>query len=118
MPDHKRDFKGVWIPKEIWLSPDLSLYEKALFVEINSLDNERGCFASNEHFARFLGVGERQVRRYISRLEQKRYVKITIKNRNERTIRVVGKYARMSDERLFRVEEIKQEIAKKLRRLD
>ena len=46
MSRHERDFKGVWIPKEIWLSADLSLTEKALFVEIHSLDNERGCFAS------------------------------------------------------------------------
>ena len=26
----KRDFKGVWIPKEIWLSLDLTLVEKCL----------------------------------------------------------------------------------------
>lgn len=116
MSNHKRDFKGVWIPKEVWLSKDLSLHEKVIFVEIHSLDNERGCFASNEHFARFLGVSERQVRRYISRLQDKRYIKITITNRNERTIRVVGKYARTSDERLHRVEEIKREIAEKYRR--
>ena len=44
-----RDFKGIWISKEIWLSKDLSLMEKVLFVEIVSLDNERGCFASNRH---------------------------------------------------------------------
>ena len=37
-----RDFKGIWIPKDIWLSKELSLMEKVLFVEIHSLDNERG----------------------------------------------------------------------------
>jgi hypothetical protein len=42
-----RDFKGVWIPKEIWISSQLSLFEKVLFVEINSLDNERHCYAGN-----------------------------------------------------------------------
>lgn len=57
-----RDFKGVWIPKEIWLSPELSLMEKVLFVEIHSLDNERGCYASNRHFAEFFGLSERQIR--------------------------------------------------------
>ena len=41
-----RDFKGIWIPKEIWLSEQLSLMEKVLFVEIHSLDNEDGCYAS------------------------------------------------------------------------
>jgi len=43
MEKHDRDFKGVWIPKDIWLSENLSLMEKVLFVEIHSLDNERGC---------------------------------------------------------------------------
>jgi hypothetical protein len=117
MQEHKRDFKGVWIPKEIWLSKDLSLFEKVLFVEIHSLDNERGCFASNQHFGRFLGVSDRQIRRYISRLEKKHYINVTIKNRNERTMRVAGKYARHSDERLHRVEEMKQQIREKMRRL-
>lgn len=28
MADEKRDFKGVWIPKEIWLDRNLSIYEK------------------------------------------------------------------------------------------
>lgn len=116
MSNSKRDFKGVWIPKEIWLSSDLSLHEKCLLVEIHSLDNERGCFASNAHFARFLEISDRQVRRYISRLQDKRYIKITITNRNERTIRVLGKYARVSDERLMRVEEIKREISERYRR--
>ena len=38
MPKPERDFKGIWIPKEIWLSEQLSLVEKVLFVEIHSLD--------------------------------------------------------------------------------
>jgi hypothetical protein len=33
-----RDFKGVWIPKEIWINTDLSIIEKVLLVEIDSLD--------------------------------------------------------------------------------
>ena len=65
---YERDFKGVWIPKEIWLSCELSLMEKVLFVEIHSLDNERGCYASNRHFAEFFDVSERQIRTYLSQL--------------------------------------------------
>ena len=34
MEKHPRDFKGVWIPKEIWLTDQLSLMEKVLFVEM------------------------------------------------------------------------------------
>ena len=49
------DFKGIWIPKDIWLSDQLSLMEKVLFVEIHSLDNERGCYAGNKYFSEFFG---------------------------------------------------------------
>lgn len=90
-----RDFKGVWIPKEIWLSPALSLMEKVLFVEIDSLDNERGCFASNRHFAEFFGVSDRQIRTYINSLATKGFITATVKNRNQRVIRVAMKYARV-----------------------
>ena len=93
----QRDFKGVWIPKEIWISEQLSLMEKVLFVEIHSLDNERGCFASNKHFAQFFGVSERQIRNYVSSLKDKGFITVTIRNRNERIIRAAGKYARVPD---------------------
>lgn len=64
----ERDFKGVWIPKEIWLNEDLSLIEKHLFVEIDSLAKNGQCFASNEYFARFLGVHKKHISRLVSNL--------------------------------------------------
>ncbi len=88
-----RDFKGIWIPKEIWLSEQLSLMEKVLFVEIHSLDNERGCFASNKYFAEFFGVSDRQIRNYIGSLKEKGFISVSIQNRNERVIHVVLKHA-------------------------
>src|ERR1051325_492915 len=76
-----RDFKGIWIPKEIWLSEQLSLMEKVLFVEIHSLDNERGCFASNRYFADFFSVSDRQIRTYLAALKENGFITITIENR-------------------------------------
>ena len=93
MEKPSRDFKGIWIPREIWLSEELSLMEKVLFVEIHSLDNERGCFASNQYFADFFGVSARQIRTHIGSLKEKGFVSVSIQNRNERIIRVVGKHA-------------------------
>ena len=49
----QRDFKGVWIPREIWLNKELSLIEKGIFTEINSLDGKNHCYASNEYLAEF-----------------------------------------------------------------
>lgn len=68
MEENKREFKGVWIPKEIWLNNELSLFEKCLFAEIDSLDGEYGCYASNEYFAKFFNVSESSVTRGISTL--------------------------------------------------
>jgi len=69
-----RDFKGIWIPKEIWLDENLSFIEKVLLVEINSLDNEKGCFASNEYFAAFFKVGVTAISRHISKLKKFGYI--------------------------------------------
>ena len=99
----QRDFKGVWIPREVWLSEELSLMEKVLFVEIHSLDNERGCFASNAYFAQFFDMSTRQIATHIASLKAKGYVTISIENHNERTIRVTGKYAYANPESVRRL---------------
>lgn len=74
----QRDFKGIWIPREIWLSQDLNLTERILLVEIDSLDGINGCYASNEYFAKFLGISKDRVSKLISGLCQKGYLKTTI----------------------------------------
>ena len=70
----KRKFKGVWIPREIWLAESMSLIEKALLVEIDSLDNEYGCTAGNDYFAKFFQISPRQVKRYVSRLRENGWI--------------------------------------------
>ena len=113
MEKYSRDFKGVWIPKEIWLSEKLSLMEKVLFVEIHSLDNERGCFASNRHFSEFFGISERQIRNHVASLKTKGFVKVTIANRNQRVIRTAGKFARVPDEAIQAMHRMQRELVAK-----
>jgi len=69
-----RNFKGVWIPKQIWESPTLTLQEKVFFTEIESLDNEEGCFASNGYFADFFGLSKTRVSLVIKSLIDKKYI--------------------------------------------
>lgn len=69
-----RDFKGVWIPKEVWLNKELSLTEKALLIEIDSLDNEFHCVATNSYFAEFLGCSIPTVTRAIAHLKDLGYI--------------------------------------------
>jgi hypothetical protein len=74
MKKQNRDFKGIWISKEIWLTKDLTLQEKVFLVEIDSLDNENGCFASNSYFGDFFGLSPHRVSQVISSLVKKKYV--------------------------------------------
>jgi hypothetical protein len=65
----ERDFKGVWIPAEIYLSPRLNWMEKILFVEIlNHDDDGLGCIMTNKYFANLLNVSERTISKNIKSL--------------------------------------------------
>ena len=71
----ERDFKGIWIPKEFYLNPDLSWTDKILLVEIDSLDKDgAGCFASNEYLAKFLMLSEGSVANIIIKLIDRGYL--------------------------------------------
>lgn len=74
-----RDFKGIWIPKEIWLNKELSIQEKVFLSEIDSLDNEDGCFASNTYFAEFFGLTKSRCSQIINSLQDKGLIEISYK---------------------------------------
>ena len=74
----KRKFKGIWIPADIWESPKLTLQEKVFLVEIDSLDNEKGCYANNNYFGKFFGLSSTRVSLVISSLIKKGFVTSTI----------------------------------------
>ena len=69
-----RDFKGVWIPKDVWLDHNLTWMEKLLLVEIDSLDAEKGCFASNGYFGEFFNLSASRISEMISSLVNKGYI--------------------------------------------
>lgn len=73
----ERDFKGIWIPKEIWLNRSLSINEKIFLVEIDSLDNQQGCFASNDYFSDFFGLSKNRCSEIIKSLEKKGLLNIS-----------------------------------------
>ena len=69
-----RHFKGVWIPKDIYLSKELNWSQKILVIEIDSLDNGEGCFASNEYLANFLGISSWRVANLLTDLRRKGWI--------------------------------------------
>jgi cyanate lyase len=72
----KRDFKGIWIPKFIWENKDLTIMEKVFIVEIDSLDNEHGCFASNNYFAKFFNITPQRCSQIINSLVRKGFLSV------------------------------------------
>lgn len=73
-----RNFKGVWIPKEIYLDERLTALDKIILVEIDSLDDEQsGCFASNEYLADFCQCSKAKVTSAISKLVKYGYIQQT-----------------------------------------
>lgn len=95
----QRDFKGVWIPKDIWLNKELNVMQKLFLVEIDSLDNDAGCYASNKYFSEFFGVSKGRCTQIIKELEAKGLVTIQIEREGKliikRTLRVVNKLNRV-----------------------
>ncbi|OYS45557.1 hypothetical protein CBF87_08560 [Limosilactobacillus reuteri] len=90
-----RAFNGVWIPKKYWLDENLSPMEVLFMAEIESLDGNNGCFASNNHFADFFGISAGRVSQIITSLKDKGYLAVSY-NKNgkqvlNRIIRVVNK---------------------------
>lgn len=94
MTEQKREFKGIWIPKEIWLHKELKPSEKILLAEIDSFEKAKGCFATNNYFGIFLGVSSSRASQMISKLHNlelitiKLIYKINTKQVDKRIIKV------------------------------
>lgn len=102
MPERKiakanRGFKGIWIPASYWLDSNLSIQEMLFLAEIDSLDiDEKGCFATNKHFADFFGLTPSRCSQIVTSLKDKGYIEVELefnktKEIKKRTIRVVNK---------------------------
>lgn len=72
-----RDFKGVWIPREVWLDERLSMLDKGILAEVDSLDTtEDGCFASNDYLAEFCQCSPTKISKSISKLIELGYLRV------------------------------------------
>ncbi len=88
--DKGRRFEGIWIPRDVWLCNDLSIMEKVFLVEIQSLDNEEGCYANNQYFSDFFGVGKTRCSQIINSLKEKELIKIElVKNGKQIVKRII-----------------------------
>ena len=74
--EDKREFKGVWFPAEVWLDERLTALEKIILIEIDSLDGEDGCYASNEYLAKFCQCSQSKISGAIAKLKKLGYIRV------------------------------------------
>ena len=67
MQNSQRGFSGVWVPKQILDSTELTPGEKILYANIASFD--KCCFESNERLAEKCGIADRSISRALAKLE-------------------------------------------------
>lgn len=117
IPANERDFKGAYIPKDIWCNPELSGDEKLMWGEIFSLDNDFGCIASNEHFMEMFAFNNtRKSQRLIKALKDKGYVTVEINKRDDsRVIRITGKYRHLDKKHMANLEAMRGDLINKMR---
>lgn len=69
-----RAFEGVWIPKRLYITNKFNLRTKFFVVEIKSLSKKGYCYATDKHFAEFLGISDRMVQIMIKDLKDDGYL--------------------------------------------
>ena len=81
----QRDFKGIWIPAEVWLDTRLSLVEKALLAEIDSFTgNEKFFYKSNDTIKKEYGVSRPTITRALKNLSELGYITTQFDGRTRR----------------------------------
>ncbi len=81
----QREFKGVWIPKEVWLNKELSLTEKALLAEIDSFTGEgKAFYKSNETIQEEYKVSRPTISKSLKKLQGMGFIKIEFDGRRRK----------------------------------
>lgn len=76
MADQQREFKGIWIPREVWLDSKLNALDKVIFAEIDSFSSiGKVCFQNNATIAEFCQCSESKVSKTVSKLIDLGYIR-------------------------------------------
>lgn len=86
MQNSLRGFSGVWIPKQILDSTELTPSEKILYANIASFD--KCCFETNERLAEKCSMGERTISRSLTKLQELGFIVIELVKGNNSKRRI------------------------------
>lgn len=85
--NNPRQFKGVWIPAELWMDKNLTWLHKCLIAEIDSLSTkDKPCFASDAYLAEMFGVSLGRMQHLIMEVKKAGYVKTLSFNGRQRAL--------------------------------
>ncbi len=90
-----RDFKGIWIPRDIWLIENLKCTYRVFLAEIDSLDKGQGCYAGNGHFSLMFGLSKNRCSEIITMLWEEKYIIMThtkAGNKERRILKLNGPF--------------------------
>ena len=84
MEEIKQGYYAI-IPANVRYDKDISPNAKLLYGEITALCNQKGfCWASNQYFSNLYGVSDRTIRTLIKQLQDKKYIKVELKDNTKR----------------------------------
>ncbi len=78
----EREFRGVWIPAEVWLDKRLTLVERALLAEIDSFSGAGKTFHKcNDTIQTEYGISRNTISRALRKLEALRFIEVSFNGR-------------------------------------
>lgn len=73
----KKEFTGIWIPRDVWEDDRLGVLDKVVYAVIAGLARgESGCYATNKALAEFCRCSERKVCASVSALASAGYLRV------------------------------------------
>jgi len=88
-----REFKGVWIPRDLYLNDELSWTDKLIIIEIDSFSrNGLPCFISNEYLCNHIRCSASTIEKSMKKIQELGYIMRsheTINGHSRRILRMV-----------------------------
>lgn len=73
-----KEFKGIWLPKEVIKNTNLNDKEKMIYAMILSLSKNQECTVTNAYISKIFNITTIQVSRLINSLKKKGFIKVNL----------------------------------------
>lgn len=106
MKEVTREFEGIWIPSQIWLSKELTIHEKVLISKIIAYSNSSSyCNCTNSYFASFFQVSNTRISQLISSLKKKKVLDVCLVYKGKQIVerRITVNYSKITSDKMENV---------------